>query len=58
MSDNKSLCDTCLYKYCCVQSEAGTGEANHSVCPGYAPFKDEKVIWNEINNRYSGQCNN
>jgi hypothetical protein len=42
MSDNKSLCDTCLFKYCCVQSEAGISGANRLVCNGYAPFKNEE----------------
>ena len=42
MSDNKSLCDTCLYKYCCLQSEAGIRGANRSVCNGYAPLKNEE----------------
>lgn len=42
MSDNKSLCDTCLYKYSCKDSDAGISFANHLVCYGYAPVKDEK----------------
>ena len=42
MSDNKSLCDTCLYKYCCERSDAGISWANHSVCYGYALIKDEE----------------
>lgn len=41
MSDNKSLCDTCLYRYSCEQSDAGISIANHLVCYGYAPIKDE-----------------
>lgn len=35
MSDNKSLCDTCLYGHCCESSDAETSFANHSVCHGY-----------------------
>ena len=42
MNDKKSLCDTCLYKYCCVDSDAGISWANHSVCNGYEPIKNEK----------------
>ncbi len=42
MSDNKSLCDTCLYKYNCGRSDAGISWANHSVCYGYTPVKNEK----------------
>lgn len=42
MSDNKSLCDTCLYKYSCEHSDAGISFANHLVCYGYAPVKNEK----------------
>ncbi len=42
MSDNKSLCDTCLYKYCCERSDAGISYANHSVCYVYVPVKNEK----------------
>ena len=42
MSDNKSLCDTCLYRYSCEHSDAGISLANHLVCYGYAPVKNEK----------------
>lgn len=42
MSDNKSLCDTCKYMFTCEDSDAGLSFANHSVCYGYAPIKDEK----------------
>ena len=42
MSDNKSLCDTCLYRYSCEQSDAGISIANHLVCHGYAPVENEK----------------
>ena len=42
MSDNKSLCNTCLYKYSCVHSDAGISGANHSVCNGYAPLKNDE----------------
>lgn len=42
MSDNKSLCDTCLYRYSCEDSDAGISWANHSVCYRYAPVKNEE----------------
>ena len=42
MSDNKSLCDTCLYRYSCERSDSGISYVNHSVCYGYAPIKKEK----------------
>lgn len=42
MSENKSLCDTCLYKYSCEHSDAGISFANHLVCYGYAPIKNEE----------------
>jgi hypothetical protein len=42
MSDNKSLCDTCLYRYNCVHNDAGISFANHSVCYVYVPVKNEK----------------
>lgn len=41
MSDNKSLCDTCLYKYSCEDSDAGLSFANHLICYGYAPDSGE-----------------
>lgn len=40
MSDN--LCDTCLHKYCCMDSDAGIRGVNHSSCNGYAPIKNEE----------------
>jgi len=42
MNDNKSICDTCLYKYNCLSSDAGMSGTNHSVCNGYAPITNEK----------------
>lgn len=42
MSDNKSLCDTCLYRHNCEHSDAGISLANHLVCYGYVPIKNEK----------------
>ncbi len=41
MSDNKSLCDTCKYMFTCEHSDVGISIANHSVCYGYAPIKNE-----------------
>lgn len=42
MSDNKSLCDTCLYRHSCERSDAGISYANHSVCYGYAPIENKE----------------
>ena len=42
MSDNKSLCDTCLYRHSCESSDAGLSIANHSVCYRYVTDKNEK----------------
>lgn len=42
MSDNKSLCDTCLYRNSCEHSDVGISIANHSVCYGYDTDENEK----------------
>lgn len=42
MSNNKSLCDTCLYKYSCEDSDAGLSFANHSVCYKYILIENKE----------------
>lgn len=42
MSDNKSLCDTCKYMFTCEYSDVAITFANHSVCYGYVPIKNEE----------------
>lgn len=42
MNDNKSLCDTCLYRNSCERSDAGISIANHLVCYGYVSIKNEE----------------
>lgn len=42
MSDNKSLCDTCKYMFTCEHSDVGISIANHFVCYGYTPIKNEE----------------
>lgn len=54
MSDNKSLCDTCVYKHSCERSDAGISWANHSVCYRYVTDKNilnyEGGKTNEVSN--------
>lgn len=42
MSNNKSLCDSCLYRNSCERSDAGISWANHSVCYGYVTDENKK----------------
>lgn len=40
MNDNKSLCDTCLYKHSCERSDVGISWVNHLVCYRYVTDKN------------------